>query len=134
MSAFYIASLNHTGREDQFITFWGWFHRGYTPVIGKHMGCYCFGEAVALNDGINTLAVPVEVIEAIAMPEPFFACQGRVTRWFDQRGPVVRNTKGNWKAMLAASFPDGRRVAAVKPEVCTRKAHWFILEDVVQAA
>lgn len=117
MSAFYIASLKHTGHQDEFITFWQWNHCGYTPVVGQYIGRYCFGEAVSLNDGEDCLAVPVEAVERILSPEPYGFISGKACRWYDQRGPVVENAAENWSAMEAASFHDGRRVRLIKPEV-----------------
>lgn len=127
MSTFYIASLAHTDRQDEHIRFWGRRHRGYTPVVGDYIGTYCFGEAVDLNDGEVCLAVPVDAVRALLSPEPYFAAGGKACRFFDQRGPVVDNTRANWAALVAASFPDGRSVTP-QPEVFRGRRRAFSIE------
>lgn len=48
---YYIASLKHTNRYHEHITWWGRMGCGYTPVLGDRCGQYVYGYAVALNDG-----------------------------------------------------------------------------------
>lgn len=113
MSTFYIASLKHTHKGNEHIVWWGRFHCGYTPVIGAHAGRYCFGEAVQLNDGLDCIAVPTSFVESIASPEPYWKPGAR---FYDQRGPVVGNTKAIWDQIIAASLTDSRYFKP-KPEV-----------------
>lgn len=113
MSTFFIASLKHTNKHDEHITFWGRFHCGYTPVIGQYAGRYCFGEAVDLNDGRDYIAVPAHVVEKLLSPEPYYR-PGSPQRWYDQRGPVVENTRANWNRLIAGSIKDGRHAEKVK--------------------
>lgn len=40
-----IASLKHTNKCHEHITFWGRFNRGYTPVVGAYAGRYCYEHA-----------------------------------------------------------------------------------------
>lgn len=118
MSQFYIASLKHTHKTDEHITFWAALHRGYTPVFGSRIGRYCFGEAVSLNDGESYIAIPTEAVDSMLQPEPYFRtykCEN--AKFYDQHGPVLDNTRANWDALIAASLQPGRRVAKVKPEV-----------------
>ena len=118
MSAFYIASLKHTNKDHEHITFWATFHRGYTPVFGSRVGRYCYGEAVSLNDGESYIAVPTEAVDAMLQPEPYFRThKGESAKFYDQHGPVLDNTRANWNALIKASLQTGRRVVAVKPEV-----------------
>lgn len=102
---YYIASLKHTDRDDEHIAFWGRFHRGYTPVIGTYTGLYCYGEAVELNAGHDYIAVPAPVVELLLSPEPYYRPGAR---FYDQRGPVVTNTRTNWNALIAFSLTHGR--------------------------
>jgi hypothetical protein len=133
VSAFYIASLKHTSRGDEHITFWARFHRGYTPVIGEHAGRYCFGEAVSLNDGTDCIAIPTSVVDAMLQPEPYFCnYKGEPAKFYDQHGPVLDNTRANWNALVAASLKGGRREAKIKPEVFrgTRRSFALHIEGV----
>lgn len=100
-----IASLKHTNKCHEHITFWGRFNRGYTPVVGAYAGRYCYGEAVALNDGYNCIAVPAHVVEGLSSPEPYWKPGAR---FYDQRGPVVNNTRDAWNALIAGSLAHGR--------------------------
>ena len=111
----YIASLKHTNKGHEHITWWAHFHCGYTPVIGDHIGGYVYGEAVSLNDGFDCIAVPVEAVVALQSAEPHFRPHAPA-RFYDQRGPVVDNTRANWNKLIAASLEFGRHYKP-KPEV-----------------
>ena len=123
-----IASLKHTSKEHEHITWWGPNHCGYTPVVGDHCGRYTLAEAQRLNDGLDCLAVPMEAVESLLSPEPYFHSRhlGAAARFYDQRGPVVDNTRANWNRLIAAGL-DGR-VYVPKPEVFRRKRRSFALE------
>lgn len=112
MSTFFIASLKHTNKGHEHIVFWQRFECGYTPVLGVYAGRYCFAEAAALNDGQSCIAVPLHVVESVLSPEPYWKPGAR---FYDQRGPVVDNTRGNWNRLIEGSLKDGRHVAKVKP-------------------
>jgi hypothetical protein len=114
MSTLYmIASLKHTHRGHEHIVWWQRNECGYTPVLGDYCGRYVFGYADDLNDGRSYIAVPVDVVESLASPEPYYKPKAR---FYDQRGPVVDNTRANWNRLIAASL--SRRFAVkVKPEV-----------------
>jgi hypothetical protein len=129
MSTFYIASLKHTHKDHEHIAFWGRFHCGYTPVFGAHIGRYCYGEAVSLNDGRDCIAVPTEIVDAILQPEPYFRtykCEN--AKFYDQIGPVLDNTRANWDSLIAGSLKSGRFVATIKPEVFRGKRRSFALQ------
>lgn len=112
----YIASLKHTGNHDEHITFWGKDHRGYTPVVGDHIGEYELSDAQKLNDGLDHLAVPVEFVKSILSPEPYWKPGAK---FYDQIGPVVDNTRAVWNQLIKASLPDPQKVA--KPKLCVHR-------------
>lgn len=135
MSAlFYIASLKHTNRDDEHITWWGRDHRGYTPVVGERCGQYTLAEALKLNDGFDCLAVPVDAVRELLSPEPYFRMPSELGpgRFYDQRGPVVDNTRANWNRLIAAGLEG--RVYKPKPEIFRRKRRSFALPDAGSAA
>lgn len=106
MAQYFIASLKHTSQHHEHIQWWQRVECGYTPVLGEYAGMYVYGYAVDLNDGVTCVAVPVEVVLAICAPEPYFRPGGRL---YDQRGPVVDNTRANWKKLIKGSLQFGRR-------------------------
>jgi hypothetical protein len=108
MTRFYIASLTHTGREHEHIGWWGKNWRGYTPVVGDYVGEYELADAVRLNDGEISIAVPIAVVRTLLTPEPYFR-PANPARWYDQRGPVVLNNRTNWNALISASLAEGRQ-------------------------
>lgn len=114
MSSFYIASLKHTHNHHEHIAWWGPNWKGYTPVVGEHVGEYDEETASKLNDGEDCIAVPVDAVKAILSPEPYYKPGAR---FYDQPGPVVDNTRKNWNALIAASMKAGRRDdVKTKPE------------------
>ena len=127
MSTFYIASLKHTHKEHEHVVFWSRFHRGYTPVVGgASAGLYCYGEAVDLNDGLDYIAVPAEVVLNLLSPEPYFRTyKGEAARVYDQRGRVILNTRSMWSALFAGSLRSGRQVTKINPEVFRGKTRSF---------
>jgi hypothetical protein len=122
---YYIASLKHTIRDHEHITFWGPDHRGYVLVIKDgHTGEYTLAGAQRLNDGIDCLAVPVDAVKALLSQEPYFRNgRGVAARFYDTPGPVVENNRANWNRLIAASLADGRQMKP-KPQVFrgTRRA------------
>ena len=127
MSTFYIASIKHTSSEEEHITWWGPDGRGYTPVVGERIGEYQAAEAAKLNDGYDTLAVPVAVVKDLLSPEPYFRnYKGMAAKFYDQHGPVVDNTQENWRMLVAAS---GAKLQ-IKPSHYRRKTrHSFALPE-----
>lgn len=114
----YIASLKHTNKGHEHITFWGPNNCGYVLAIKKgHVGAYSEAEAVRhLNDGFDCLAVPAEAVHGLLSPEPYYArSNGTKHRFYDTPGPVVNNTRANWNALIAASLQAGRTYKP-KPE------------------
>ena len=99
---YYIASLKHTHRDHEHITFWGPDWRGYTPVVGERIGTYSEEDAAKLNDGFDHIAVPIESVKALLSPEPYWKPGAR---FYDQRGPVVDNTRAIWSVLIAARLP-----------------------------
>jgi hypothetical protein len=133
VSEFFIASLKHTHRHHEHITFWGKDHRGYTMVFGDYMGRYCLDDARKLNDGIDCIAVPCDDVTRLLSPEPYFSSSdGRACRFYDQRGPVVNNTGEHW-AMLFAWFLAEGRAKTIKPECFRGKRRSFAIDTGVLA-
>ena len=121
--SYYIASLKHTHNHHEHIVFWGPNWCGYTPVVGPNIGEYGEAEAATLNDGESHIAVPVDFVRAILTPEPYWKPGAR---FYDQRGPVVDNTRKVWNALLAVRLSAGQ-VDGVKskPEVFRGKRRSF---------
>lgn len=109
---FYIASLKHTHKDHEHIVFWGKNHCGYTPVVGDYIGEYTLSEALEMNDGVDFIAVPVEVVQSVVSPEPYLKPE---RRFYDQRGPVVDNTRAKWNALVASA--PAQPTNKPKPEV-----------------
>lgn len=121
---YYIASIKHTGREHEHIAWWGKDRRGYTPVVGDHIGEYGIEDAAGLNDGLDCIAVPVDSVKAVLSPEPYFR-PTNPARFYDQRGPVVENSRAVWNRLIAASLPGGGRQQKPKPQVYRGSRHAF---------
>jgi hypothetical protein len=122
---YYIVSLKHTHKYHEHIVFWGPNDCGYTPVVGTYIGTYGEVRASRLNDGQSYIAVPVEAVTALLSPEPYYK---QDSKFYDQHGPVVDNTRQNWNALIAArlSAPQGNSVKP-KPEVFRGKRRSFAL-------
>lgn len=110
-----IASLKHTSKNDEHITFWRPAHRGYTPVLTQ-AGHYNDAEAAKLNDGENHIAVEFDEVLKLSKPTPYFRADGK-SQFYDNEGPVVENGRANWNRLIAVSMEAGRSVAKPKPEV-----------------
>lgn len=125
---YYIASLKHTSKDDEHITFWAHNCRGYTLVVGERIGEYTREEAARhLNDGESCLAVPVDAVKALLSPEPYYRrSNGEAHRFYDTPGPVVDNTRANWNRLIAAALPG--QTYKPKPEVHRRVRRSFALE------
>jgi hypothetical protein len=120
---YYIASLKHSHSHHEHIVWWGPHRRGYTPVVGEYAGQYDEAAAARLNDGVDSIAVPVEALKTLLSPEPYYKPGAR---FYDQRGPVVDNTRKNWTALIKASLQAGRRDGVTpKPEPFKGKRRSF---------
>jgi hypothetical protein len=128
---YYIASLKHTSKGHEHITFWGRMERGYTPVVGAHAGQYVYGYAVDLNDGFDCLAVPVSAVKQLLSPEPYYRPEAPA-KFYDQRGPVVDNTRANWDRLIAMSLAR-RNAIKPKPEVFRGTRRSFSMVEGVAA-
>lgn len=132
MDLFYIASLKHTGKEHEHITWWGVDHRGYTPVLGEYAGQYTQVEAARLNDGLDCIAVPVEAVKTLMSSEPYYRPHDPA-RFYDQRGPVVDNSRANWNRLIALSLKVGRAYVP-KPTVFRGTRRAFSMRQLREAA
>jgi hypothetical protein len=122
---YYIASLKHTGKEHEHITWWKSDHRGYTPV-SERAGEYTAMEAADLNDGFDCIAVPVEAVKALQSPTPFYyRSNGEAHQFYDYAGAVVNNTRANWNRLIAAAMP-GQKYKP-KPEIHRKQRRSFAL-------
>lgn len=129
MTEYIIASLKHTYKDREHITFWGPNSCGYILAItDERVGKYPEAEVQGhLNDGIDCIAVPVEAVKALLSPMPFFALNGKAVRLYDTPGPVVDNTRANWNRLIAASLPRNSGVKP-KPEVFRGKRRSFAIQ------
>lgn len=125
-NTYYIASLKHTSKSCEHITWWGRMSSGYTPVLGEYVGRYVYGYAVDLNDGWDCIAVPASAVEPLMSTEPYYRPE-RPARFYDQRGPVVLNSRANWNRLIAGSLQFGRHYKP-KPEVFRGRMRSFALE------
>lgn len=95
---FYIVSLAHTTREDAYISVWRPDNAGYAWPL-SWAGKYTAEQVEAALDyyhrGDSTIAVPCEVLDAIAVPPK----KGAVD---NDAGPIVPNTKSSWYDILFA--------------------------------
>lgn len=134
---YYIASLKHTNKYHEHITFWGPDYRGYVIAIDDRVGRYT-AEFIAadggnLNDGESCIAVPEDAVKALLSPTPFYAnSRGLAMQFYDLPGPVVDNTRANWNRLIAASMQEHRR-AKPKPEVFKGARRSFALPAEVSA-
>lgn len=98
MQACFIASVAHTQKGHKYITFWRPDNAGYAWPLswsGRYCSQQVLEEMTYYNDGIHTIAVPVEVVEKLAIPPE----KGMVD---NDAGPVVLNTRENWNALVQA--------------------------------
>jgi hypothetical protein len=114
---FLIASLKHTHKGHEHITFWGPNYRGYVlaitdDLVGRYTAKFVAADA-HLNDGQSCIAVPEEEVKKLLSPTPHYSCQGVARPFYDIAGPVVDNTRANWNRLIAASLP---RTNGVKPK------------------
>lgn len=108
-----IASLKHTSKHHEHITFWGPDYRGYVIAItDERVGRYSaefIAEDGHLNDGESCLAVPVDEVKELLSPTPYYAQNGKAVPFYDVAGPVVDNTRQNWNRLIKASMIEGRK-------------------------
>ena len=130
MTQYLIASLKHTSRHHEHITFWGPDWCGYVLAItDERVGKYPEAEVQSglLNDGVDCLAVPEDAVKALLVSTPFYAnSQGVDRQFYDIAGPVVNNTRDNWNKLIAASLPRASGIKP-KPEVFRGKRRSFQL-------
>lgn len=102
MNACYIVSVKHTQRDHTYITVWRPDNAGYAWPL-TWAGRYSAEEVRArrgyYHRGDDTLAVPCAVLDALAVPP----VPGTID---NNAGPVVMNTRENWRTVLAGALPD----------------------------
>ncbi len=127
---YYIASLKHTNKYHEHITFWGPDWRGYVIAItDERVGKYEKAEARdRLNDGLDCIAVPEAAVKELLTPTPYYGnSKGQALAFYDIPGPVVDNTRANWNQLIAAALPRTNGIKP-KPEVFRGKRRSFALE------
>jgi len=109
MTDYYVAVLGATRSEDLYVCF-------RRPVLSDGVcwplpwaGAWSEAEVVRgaaeLNDGVGTIAVPQEAVQALATAPPTGKIDGDV-------GPVVRNSASNRRALIVAARRDIARMEA----------------------
>lgn len=126
-----IASLKHTGKYDEHITFWGPDYRGYVVIIKDgHVGEYSaelINKDGVLNNGVDCIAVPYGAVKTLLSPQPYYACGGTAARFYDTPGPVVDNTRANWDRLIEAAMPR-TSTTKVKPQIFKGTRRSFSIE------
>lgn len=124
-----IASLKHTSKRHEHITFWGPNHRGYVLAItDERVGQYTaeYVRKFGLNDGESCLAVPLAYVRELLSPEPYYVLNGTPVRFYDTPGPVVNNTRANWNKLIDGALEGV--VIKPKPEVFRGQRRSYALE------
>ena len=130
---FYIASLKHTNKHHEHITFWRPDYRGYVIAltddrVGRYSAEFIAQDDGRLNDGLSCIAVPEDAVKSILSPTPYYAGSSGIARpFYDIPGPVVDNTRVNWNRLIAAGL--GGRIYVPKPEVFRGKRRSFALPE-----
>lgn len=95
-SRFYILSLKHTRADADYITVWRKENNGYAWPLswaGQYTGREVYAELDYYHNGRDTLAIPCEALDAIAVPPK----PGTVD---NDAGPVVLQNAENWQRIL----------------------------------
>lgn len=95
---FFIASIKHTTPDCEHIIFWRADRYAYTSVVSR-AGVYNREEAAPLNDGAESIAIPVATV--LSAQSSICYVEDGVTV-HDHDWPVVLNTKANWQRLKAA--------------------------------
>lgn len=93
---YYIASLKHTRRENDYITFWRPDNAGYAWPLswaGKYTAEQVLAEQDYYNNGTCKIAVPCDLVDALGIP----TAPGMVD---NDAGPVVLNNRTNWRCLI----------------------------------
>lgn len=93
---YFVISVSNTPRHSPYITLWGANNAGYRARIetaGRYSESQIKGNLDYYNDGINTLAVPCDIVDHLAIP---------VQKGFldDDTGHWIRNVRDSWKYLL----------------------------------
>ncbi|WP_426110976.1 hypothetical protein [Massilia sp. PWRC2] len=101
MSAFYVVSVKHTQREQPYITFWRPDNKGYAWPL-SWAGQYSEAEVAAdleyYHNGYDSFAIPCALMDSLAVPPALGTIDNNA-------GPVVMNTKLNWKFLIEFAKP-----------------------------
>jgi hypothetical protein len=98
MSDCFIVNLSHTHRQDRYITLWRPDDKGYAWPLswaGRYPRELVMENLHYYNTGTANIAVPCEVVEALAVDPLPGTVDGNA-------GPVVPSTRANWQLLIAA--------------------------------
>lgn len=114
MKDFYIVSIKHSQRHDPYITFWRPDNAGYAWPLswaGKYDLDTVMRDLSYYNSG-EDIAVPCGMADSLAVAPAPRTVDG-------DAGPVVLNTKENWKELLSSMIAPSTYEA--RPEVFGRR-------------
>lgn len=111
MTDYYVATLGLTRAEDLYISFRRFVRSDGVcwplPWAGTWSEAAVVRAAAELNDGVESTAVPKDVVHALATEPAAGRIDGDV-------GPVVRNSASNRRALVVAARRDIARMEAVE--------------------
>lgn len=96
MSDFYIVSLKHTHRDNEYISVWRPNNCGYAWPLswaGKYSEQEIDANLAYYHNGQSTLAVPCALLDSLAIAP----AKGMID---SDAGPVVLNNRTNWRCIL----------------------------------
>lgn len=98
---YFVLSVNHTTRDNPYIVLWGANDAGYRGRIefaGRYTESAIKANITYYNNGISTIAVPCDVLEAVShrVPPKFFDTPDG--RW-------LRNNRETWKIAIRCAMP-----------------------------
>lgn len=98
---FLIAHIGHTTKHDEHITWWNPDSAGYT-ICTTRAGRYSEDQAHEICQYRYSIAVPLEVAEALARGTPYYRKPGGMlaTMYDGDSHRPVDNTAANWKHLL----------------------------------
>lgn len=105
---YYVVSVKHTRRDQDYITVWRPDDKGYAWPLswaGKYTEAQINDGLDYYHNGFDSFAIPCGAMDALAVPPQPGAIDNNA-------GPVVLNTRLNWKCLIESAKPGARE----KPE------------------
>ena len=125
-----IASVGHTIKSHEHVTWWNPNSRGYTICIDK-AGRYNEDEARAICRDGSSIAVRVQDVEPLALSTPYYRrSDGKLAKLYDG-GPhrPVRNDAQGWRQLLSNRLLCSKTTERPTP-MPAGKARAIYLDDV----